>query len=158
MSQHVGVQRHSRFAGVVLKHLLDRSNAQRCPESRCAITRLRLFSQHNPQMIRARIRLNPHLGNIHIKQAQDIRRHMHKAVVAISSLGSRSVLIVRAKPDMDALLAECEILHAHAEQLAKAKAPFFEHQTQQTITKSCGISIGVFADVNTAEKGLEVLL
>src|SRR6266566_183273 len=83
---------------------------------------------------------------------------MDKTITAISRFGSCSVLIVRAKANMDPLFSKFQVLHSQAQDLADPKSTLFEHETQQAIPEARRIAIRVLPHVNTVDEGLEILL
>src|SRR5438105_905922 len=80
----------------MLEDLLHCGNTKRSSIGGPPFTALCTLVEHDPEMIGARSCLNSDLGNIHIEQAQHIGRQMDKAIIAISSLGPCSILIVSA--------------------------------------------------------------
>src|SRR5579859_5687268 len=83
---------------------------------------------------------------------------MNKAITSIASFRPCSVLIVRPETHMDSLFPKSKIFHVHAEQLSNAKTAFFKQETQETIAKTCGVSIGLFAHMNALDEHPKVLL
>src|SRR6266568_5024612 len=76
---------------------------------------------------------------------------MHKTITAISSFGSCSVLIVWAKANMDPLFSKFEILHSHAEEFPDTESALFEHETQQAITETRRVTVGVLPHTNAVD-------
>src|SRR6266702_2629790 len=142
----------------MLEDLLHCGNTKRSSIGCPPFTALCLFFEHDPEVVGARICINPDLGNIHIEQTQHIGRQMDKAIIAISSLGPCPILIVWAKTNMNALFAKFEVFHSHTKYLPDAESSLFEHEAQQTITESGRIIVRVLPHMNALNEGLEILL
>src|SRR5712692_8503028 len=99
----------------MLEDLLYCGYVKRSPVGGPPFAALCALVEHNPEMIGAGGCLNPDLRNVHIEQAQHIGRQMDKAIIAISSLGPCSILIVRAKTNVNALFAKFEVFHSRTE-------------------------------------------
>src|SRR5260370_39708967 len=108
-------------------------------------------------MVGTRGCLDPHFGEVDIKQAQNIGWQMDKAIIAVAGLGSCSILIVRAKANVDPLFSKFQVFHSHAECLPNTKSALFEQETEQTVTETGKIAVGVLSHMNAIDECLEIL-
>ena len=83
---------------------------------------------------------------------------MDESISPIARLGARTVLVIGAKPDMDALLAKIQVRETHPQQLAEPKSSLFEHQADQPVAKARRISVWGTRGADGVHKRLELLL
>ena len=83
---------------------------------------------------------------------------MHETISPISCLGASGILVICAKPDMDALLAKIQVRETHSQQLTEPKSALFEHQTDQPVAKTSRISLWGTSSADGVHKDLEFLL
>src|SRR6266571_4796242 len=154
----MGVQPDARSFGVVLKHTLYRCSIQGHSIGVLSLSTPGMRLQYHPQMICTGGRFNPDFRQVEIQESQQRRRQMHETIAPIARLGARTVLVIGAKPDMDALLAKIQVREMHPQQLTEPKSSLFEHQADQPVAKARRISLWGTRCADGVHKRLELLL